>query len=191
MGPGIITGFAGNDAGGVTTYTAVGAHYGFAMLWLLLLSTAGLLVIQEMCARMGAVTGKGLSDLIREQFGIRWALFATVALFVANAGTAFSEFIGIAAALELLNISRNIAVPIAAIALWLIVARGSYKAVERIFLVMTVAFFAYPLSALLARPDWLAVGKGALVPTLSGHAGYLKVLIALIGTTITPYMQIY
>ena len=121
MGPGIITGFAGNDAGGVTTYTAVGAHYGFAMLWLLLLSTAGLLVIQEMCARMGAVTGKGLSDLIRERFGVRWTIVAMVALLIANGSNVVAEFAGVAASLELLGVERIVSVPAAAIVIWALV----------------------------------------------------------------------
>src|SRR5690349_17381381 len=131
MGPGLITGFAGNDAGGVTTYTAVGARYGYAMLWLLLLSTAGLIVIQEMCARMGAVTGKGLSDLIREKYGVRWTAFVMLALLIANGGVTVSEFAGIAAALELLGVARYISVPIAAVAIWWLVVKGTYQRVER------------------------------------------------------------
>src|SRR5947208_2194949 len=127
MGPGIITGFAGNDAGGVTTYTAVGAHYGFAMLWLLLLSTAGLLVIQEMCARMGAVTGKGLSDLIRERFGVRWTIVAMIALLVANGSNVVAEFAGVAASLELLGVERIVSVPAAAIVIWALVVFFSYR----------------------------------------------------------------
>jgi len=191
FGPGLIAANAGNDAGGIATYAQAGASYGYSLLWVILIITFSLAVAQEMCARMAAVTGKGLSDLIREQFGIRWTLFATAALFVANAGTAFSEFIGIAAAMELFHVARYISVPVAAVVLWLIVVRGSYKAVERIFLLMTVAFFAYPVSAFLAGPNWLAVGKGTFVPTLRANPDYLKVLIALIGTTITPYMQVY
>src|SRR6266568_1900687 len=155
MGPGIITGFAGNDAGGVTTYTAVGAHYGFAMLWLLLLSTAGLLVIQEMCARMGAVTGKGLSDLIRERFGVRWTIVAMVALLVANGSNVVAEFAGVAASLELL------------------------------------AVIAYPVSAIIVKPDWEAVGKGFVIPTLPTEQAALIAALALVGTTITPYMMFY
>jgi len=191
FGPGLIAANAGNDAGGIATYAQAGASYGYSLLWVILVVTFSLAVVQEMCARMGAVTGKGLSDLIREQFGIRWTLGAAVALFVANAGTAFSEFIGIAAAMELFHVSRYIAVPIAAVVLWLIVVRGSYRAVERVFLVMTVAFFAYPVSALLGHPNWLSVAKGTFVPTLRADPDYLKVLVALIGTTITPYMQVY
>jgi NRAMP (natural resistance-associated macrophage protein)-like metal ion transporter len=191
FGPGLIAANAGNDAGGIATYASAGAAYGYSLLWVLVIITCSLAVVQEMCARMGAVTGKGFSDLIREQFGIRWTLAATAALFVANAGTAFSEFIGIAAAMELFHVSRYIAVPIAAVVLWLVVVRGSYKAVERVFLAMTVVFFAYPISALLGHPNWIAVAKGTLIPTLRANPDYLKVLVALIGTTITPYMQVY
>src|SRR5947208_11295407 len=127
MGPGIITGFAGNDAGGVTTYTAVGAHYGFALLWLLLLSTAGLLVIQEMCARMGAVTGKGLSDLIRERFGVRWTIVAMIALLIANGSNVAAEFAGVAASLELLGVERIVSVPAAALVIWALIVFFSYR----------------------------------------------------------------
>src|SRR5437868_13885295 len=127
MGPGIINGFAGNDAGGVTTYTAVGAHYGFALLWLLLVSTIGLVVIQEMCARMGAVTGKGLSDLIRENFGVRWTMVAMLALIVANGSNVVAEFAGIAASLELLSIPRLVSVPIAALVIWSVVVLFNYN----------------------------------------------------------------
>src|ERR671936_1817375 len=154
MGPGIITGFAGNDAGGVTTYTAVGAHYGFALLWLLLLSTAGLLVIQEMCARMGAVTGKGLSDLIRERFGVRWTIVAMLALLIANGSNVTAEFAGIAASLELLGVERVVSVPAAAIAVWALVVFFSYRVVERALFVLVLAFVAYPISAVIVHPDW-------------------------------------
>src|SRR5947208_8128458 len=191
MGPGIITGFAGNDAGGVTTYTAVGAHYGFAMLWLLLLSTAGLLVIQEMCARMGAVTGKGLSDLIRERFGVRWTIVAMIALLVANGSNVVAEFAGIAASLELLGVERIVSVPAAAIAIWALVVFFSYRVVERALFVLLLAFVAYPASAFIVRPDWDAVLHGLAVPTLSPGQAALIAALALVGTTITPYMQFY
>src|SRR5437016_10912829 len=152
MGPGIITGFAGNDAGGVTTYTAVGAHYGFALLWLLLVSTIGLVVIQEMCARMGAVTGKGLSDLIRENFGVRWTMVAMLALIVANGSNVVAEFAGIAASLELLSIPRLVSVPIAALVIWSVVVLFNYKTVERTLFVLVLAFLAYPITALVVHP---------------------------------------
>jgi len=191
MGPGIITGFAGNDAGGVTTYTAVGAHYGYALLWLLLLSTAGLVVIQEMCARMGAVTGKGLSDLIRERFGVRWTIVAMVALLVANGSNVVAEFAGVAASLELLGVERIVSVPAAAIAIWVLVVFFSYRVVERALFVLLLAFVAYPVSAFIVRPDWDAVLRGLAVPTLSPGQAALIAALALVGTTITPYMQFY
>ncbi|HEV8469832.1 MAG TPA: Nramp family divalent metal transporter [Candidatus Limnocylindria bacterium] len=191
MGPGIITGFAGNDAGGVTTYTAVGAHYGYALLWLLLLSTAGLVVIQEMCARMGAVTGKGLSDLIRERFGVRWTIVAMVALLVANGSNVVAEFAGVAASLELLGVERIVSVPAAAIAIWVLVVFFSYRVVERALFVLLLAFVAYPVSAFIVQPDWDAVLRGVAVPTLSPGQAALIAALALVGTTITPYMQFY
>ena len=191
MGPGIITGFAGNDAGGVTTYTAVGAHYGYALLWLLLLSTAGLVVIQEMCARMGAVTGKGLSDLIRERFGVRWTIVAMVALLVANGSNVVAEFAGVAASLELLGVQRIVSVPAAAIAIWVLVVFFSYRVVERALFVLLLAFVAYPASAFIVRPDWDAVLRGLAVPELSPGQAALIAALALVGTTITPYMQFY
>lgn len=191
MGPGIITGFAGNDAGGVTTYTAVGAHYGYALLWLLLLSTAGLVVIQEMCARMGAVTGKGLSDLIRERFGVRWTIVAMVALLMANGSNVVAEFAGVAASLELLGVERIVSVPAAAIAIWALVVFFSYRVVERALFVLLLAFVAYPVSAFIVRPDWDAVLRGLAVPTLSLGQAALIAALALVGTTITPYMQFY
>src|SRR5437867_4344694 len=166
MGPGIITGFAGNDAGGVTTYTAVGAHYGFALLWLLLLSTAGLVVVQEMCARMGVVTGKGLSDLIRERFGLRWTIVAMLALLVANGSNVVAEFAGVAASLELLGVDRLISVPAAATAIWALVVFFSYRVVKRALFMLVLAFVAYPVSAVIVRPDWEAVLRGVALPTL-------------------------
>ncbi|HYU82842.1 MAG TPA: Nramp family divalent metal transporter [Candidatus Polarisedimenticolia bacterium] len=191
MGPGIITGFAGNDAGGVTTYTAVGAHYGFAMLWLLLLSTAGLLVIQEMCARMGAVTGKGLSDLIRERFGVRWTIVAMVALLVANGSNVVAEFAGVAASLELLGVERIVSVPAAALVIWALVVFFSYRVVERTLFVLVLAFIAYPVSAVIVKPDWAAVAQGFAIPTLPTEQAALIAALALVGTTITPYMMFY
>ena len=139
MGPGLITGFAGNDAGGVTTYTAVGAHYGFSMLWLLVLSTIGLMVIQEMCARMGAVTGKGLSDLIRERFGVGWTAIAMLALLIANGSNIAAEYAGIAASLELLGVERIVSVPLAGVVIWSLVVFFSYRVVERVLLVLVLA----------------------------------------------------
>jgi NRAMP (natural resistance-associated macrophage protein)-like metal ion transporter len=191
MGPGLITGFAGNDAGGVTTYTSVGARYGYAMLWLLLLSTAGLVVIQEMCARMGAVTGKGLSDLIRERFGVRWTIVAMLALLVANGTNVAAEYAGIAASLALLGVPSTLSVPIAGVAIWILVVFFSYRIVERALFVVILAFIAYPITAFIVQPDWVEVAKGLVVPTLPVAQAALIAALALVGTTITPYMQFY
>jgi Mn2+/Fe2+ NRAMP family transporter len=191
MGPGIITGFAGNDAGGVTTYTAVGAHYGFSMLWLLVLSTIGLMVIQEMCARMGAVTGKGLSDLIRERFGVGWTAVAMLALLIANGSNIAAEYAGIAASLELLGVPRIVSVPLAGIVIWSLVVFFSYRIVERVLLVLVLAYVAYPISAFIVRPDWGSAAHGLVVPTIPTEQAALIAALALVGTTITPYMQFY
>ncbi|HTD63368.1 MAG TPA: Nramp family divalent metal transporter [Verrucomicrobiae bacterium] len=191
MGPGIITGFAGNDAGGVTTYTAVGAHYGFEMMWLLLLSTAGLLVIQEMCARMGAVTGKGLSDLIRERFGVRWTIVAMLALLIANGSNIVAEYAGIAASLELFHVQRIVSVPIAAVLIWVLVVFFSYRIVERALFVLVLAYIAYPISAFIVGPPWGEVVRDSVIPALPIGQAALIAALALVGTTITPYMQFY
>src|SRR5437868_11546454 len=191
MGPGIITGFAGNDAGGVTTYTAVGARYGFEMMWLLLLSTAGLVVVQEMCARMGAVTGKGLSDLIREKFGVRWTIVAMLALLVANGTNVAAEYAGTAARLALIGGPSTLSGPIAGIGVWVLVVFFSYKVVERALFVVICAFVAYPITAVIANPDWGAVTRGLIIPDLPVEQAALIAALALVGTTITPYMQFY
>src|SRR5713226_10771702 len=180
MGPGIITGFAGNDAGGVTTYTAVGAHYGFAMLWLLVLSTVGLVVIQAMCARMGAVTGKGLSDLIRERFGVRWTMVAMIALLVANGSNVAAEYAGIAASLELLGVQRVVSVPVAGLLIWTLVVFFSYRVVERALFVLILAFVAYPISAVIIGPHWEEVAVG-LVPSIPTEQAALISALALVG----------
>jgi NRAMP (natural resistance-associated macrophage protein)-like metal ion transporter len=191
LGPGLVAANAGNDAGGIATYAQVGASYGYNLLWMLLLTLVSLIVVQEMCARMGAITGKGLSELIREEFGPRWTVFAMVTLLVANGLTTISEFAGIAASLELVGVSRYISVPISGLLIWWLVARGSYSRVERIFLLMTLAFFAYPISAILAHPDWGAVARATVVPTFQLSTGYIFMFVATVGTTITPYMQIF
>src|SRR5438874_1169132 len=191
MGPGIITGFAGNDAGGVTTYTAVGAHYGFEMMWLVLLSTAGLLVIQEMCARMGAVTGKGRSDLVRERFGVRWTIVAMLALLIANGSNIVAEYAGIAASLELFHVQRIVSVPIAAVLIWVLVVFFSYRIVERALFVLVLAYIAYPISAFIVGPPWGEVVRDSVIPSLPIGQAALIAALALVGTTITPYMQFY
>ena len=191
LGPGLLAAAAGNDAGGIATYASAGASYGYGLLWAMVLVTIFVGVVQEMSARMGAVTGKGFSDLARESFSLRTTALILLTLLVANTGIIVSEFIGIAAAAELFGVSRYVAVPLAAVLVWLLITRGSYGWVERIFLVLSLAFLAYVGSAFLARPDWREVFDQTLQPRLRMEVGYLYVLIALIGTTISPYMQLY
>jgi Mn2+/Fe2+ NRAMP family transporter len=191
LGPGIVAANAGNDAGGIATYSAVGARYGYALLWVMVMITVSLIVVQEMAARMGVVTGKGLAELIREQYGVRWSLFATVSVLVANIGICISEFVGIGAAMGLAGVPVEISVPVAAVAVWLLLMRGSYRVAERIFVLMTIPFFAYPIAAILARPNWLHVGSAIAAPTIHTSRSYLFLLIATAGTTITPFMQLY
>jgi len=193
LGPGLIAANAGNDAGGIVTYASDGAQYGFTLLWMLVLVTVSMGIVQEMCARMGAATGKGLSALIRERFGVRGAAFAMFTLLIANTLITISEFAGIAAASELFGIPKYITVPFAAIGVWLLVTRGSYGRVEKVFLVMTFAFFAYPIAAFLAHPDWGMVVHQTFVPTIpkTHLSTYLLLFVGTVGTTITPYMQLY
>src|SRR5579862_5797612 len=191
LGPGLIAANAGNDAGGIATYSDVGAKYGYDLLWMMVVITVSLIVVQEMAARMGAVTGKGLAELIREQYGVRWSMFATSSVLLANLGICISEFVGIGAALNLAGIPFQVSVPIAAAAVWLLVVRGSYKVAERVFVLMTIPFFAYPVAAILARPHWLSVGKAVVAPHIQLSSSYLFLFIATAGTTITPFMQLY
>lgn len=191
LGPGIITACADNDAGGITTYSVAGAHFGYSLLWMLLITTFCLAVVQEMCARMGAVTGKGLSDLIRENFGLRWTFFAMTILLIANTFTLIADFAGIAASLEIFGIAKWIAVPVMTLVIWYTVLRGSYKVVERIFLGFCVAQFAYVFSGLMAHPDWGMALRGTFIPSFQFEPHYLLIFIGVIGTTITPWMQFY
>jgi Mn2+/Fe2+ NRAMP family transporter len=191
VGPGLIAANAGNDAGGVATYSQVGAKYGYELLWSIVVITVSLVTVQRLAARMGAVTGKGLAELIREQYGIRWSVFATVAVLVANLGICISDFVGTGAAMGLAGVSPQVSVPIAAVLIWLIIVRGSYRSAERIFIAMTIPFFAYPVAALLAHPDWGKVGKAVVVPHIHMSSSYLLLFVATAGTTITPYMQLY
>ncbi len=191
LGPGLIAANAGNDAGGIATYSSVGARYGFDLLWMMVVITVSLVVVQEMAARMGAVTGKGLAELIREQYGVRWSLFATASVLIANVGICISEFVGIGAALGLAGIPRELSVPVAVVGIWLLLMRGSYKAAERIFVLMTIPFFAYPIAAILAHPDWSKVGSAVVDPKIHTSHAYLFLFIATAGTTITPFMQLY
>lgn len=191
LGPGLLAASAGNDAGGIATYASAGASYGYGMLWAMVIVTLFVGVVQEMSARLGAVTGKGFSDLVRENFSLRVTALILFTLFIANFGIIVSEFVGIAAAAELFGISRYIAVPVAAALVWLLITRGSYDRVEKIFLALTLGFFAYIGAAVLARPDWGDVFWQTVRPTPKLEVGYLQLLIALIGTTISPYMQLY
>ncbi len=191
LGPGLIAANAGNDAGGITTYAAVGAQYGYSLLWMLIPITISMAVVQEMCARMGAATNKGLSDLIRERFGVRGAAFAVLTLFIANALLTISEFAGIAAASDLLGIPRWVSIPLVVVGLWMLITRGSYGRAEKVFLVMTLAFFAYPIAAFMAQPDWAQVGLQLVNPTTHITNAYLLLFVGTVGTTITPYMQLF
>lgn len=191
LGPGLIASSAGNDAGGIATYSQAGAKFGYDLIWVMVLVIVSLAVVQEMGARLGAATGRGLLDLIRERFGIRWALLAMGILFIANSGIVVSEFLGIGAAAELFGISKWLAVPVTALVLWYLVIFGSYAWVEKIFLAMTLVFFAYPVAAILSRPDWGDVARGAFIPIIRADPDYLFLLVALLGTTITPFMQLF
>ncbi len=191
FGPGVITASAGNDAGGIATFASVGADHGYQLLWVLIPLTFSLGIVQEMCARMGAVTGKGLADLIRERFGVRWTALVMLALLVANGGVTVSEFVGIAAAMELFGIARYISVPIAAIAIWWLIVKGSYQRVERVFLAMSLVFLGYVVAAFLAHPAWTTVARELVHPHFELAPAYLFTFVAVIGTTISPYMQVF
>jgi NRAMP (natural resistance-associated macrophage protein)-like metal ion transporter len=191
LGPGVISALAGNDAGGTATYSIVGARFGYHMLWMLILVGVSLVVIQEMCARMGVVTGKGLSDLIREEFGVRWTFLAMVILLIANIAVTISEFAGIAASLEIFGITRYISVPIMVIIIWFLMTHGTYKGVERIFFAMCLIYFAYIFSGFMAKPDWTMVLTKTAIPTFKFDMNFIMIAIAMVGTTVTPWMQFY
>ena len=191
LGPGLIAANAGNDAGGIATYASAGAQFGYATLFLMVLVTVALVIVQEMSARLGAHTGEGLMSLIREQFPLRASAFAIVCLLVANLGLVVSEFAGIGAAFELFGVSRYLSIPIAAVVVWGVVALGSYRWAERVFLVLGLAFVAYPVAAVLGEPQWGEVAENLLWPHGVWSKEYLFLAVALIGTTVTPYMQLY
>jgi len=191
LGPGIVTASAGNDAGGIATYASAGAQYGYGLIWTMVLLIPALAIVQEMCARMGAVTGKGLTDLIREEFSLRWTAFVMLVLLIANGGIVVSEFAGIAAAFELFHVSKYISVPLMGFVVWYLIAKGSYRRVERVFLGMALLLLSYPIAAFLARPDWGAVAHQTVTPHLQFNATYLFAVVTIIGTTISPYMQMY
>ncbi|MEO5899485.1 MAG: divalent metal cation transporter [Ilumatobacteraceae bacterium] len=191
LGPGLIAANAGNDAGGIATYASAGAQYAYRTLFVMVLVTIALIIVQEMSARLGVYTGEGLVSLIREQFALRWAALAVVALLIANLGLVVSEFAGIGAGFELLGVSRYISVPLAAVVIWAVVSVGSYRYAERVFLILTLPFLAYPIAAVLGHPHWGTVAGNTVVPHLIGNRPFLLLCVALIGTTITPYMQLY
>ena len=191
LGPGIIAANAGNDASGIATYSTVGASYGYTLLWIFIPITLSLIIVQEMCVRMGVVTGQGLADLIREQFGVRWTALVMLALLIANTGVIISEFVGIAQASELFGIPRYFTIPVTAGLIWWLVVKGTQKRVERVFLIMSLVFLGYIISAFLAQPDWETVGREFVRPSFSLETGYLFTVIAVIGTTITPFMQVF
>ena len=191
MGPGIITSNVDNDAGGITTYSVAGAALGYKILWVFLPMTIALVVIQEMCTRMGAVTGKGLADLTRERFGVKITLYAMVALLLGNLGNIMSEFAGVAASMELFGVSKYVSLPLAALFIWWLVLRWSYKVVERVFLAACLIYFSYLFSGYLAHPQWGAVARELVVPNFSFDSSYLIILVGVIGTTIAPWMQFY
>lgn len=191
LGPGIIAANAGNDASGIATYSTVGAGYGYGLLWAFLPMMVSLIVVQEMCVRMGVITGKGLADLIREQFGVRWTALVMLALLIANTGVIISEFVGIAQASELFGIPKYFTVPLAAGLIWWLVVKGTQKRVEQVFLAMSLVFFGYVISAFLAKPVWSDVGREIIKPSFQFDYAYLFTVMALIGTTITPFMQVF
>ena len=191
IGPGFITANVDNDSGGIFTYSAAGAKYGYLPLWTLLPITLVLIITQELCSRMGAVTGKGLSDLIREEFGLRMTFFIMTLLVLANMTNVMAEFAGVASSLELFHVSRYISVPIAAIAVWLLVVKGNYKSVEKVFLLGCVIYVTYIISGFLVKPDWKEAAIYSVTPKLMLEPGYIYMLIGMVGTTIAPWMQFY
>lgn len=191
MGPGIITGSVDNDANGIAIYSVAGAHFGYGLLWTLILSTLVLAVVQEMVARMGAITGKGLADLIRERFRVRATLFVMIVLVLANWANTVGDFAGIAGAMEIFGVSRYLVVPIAAVLVWGLLVRGNYRQVERVFLAASAIFVTYVISALLARPPWAQVLEAVVTPRWQFDPGYLALVIGLVGTTVAPWMQFY
>jgi Mn2+/Fe2+ NRAMP family transporter len=194
VGPGFITANVDNDAGGIFTYSAAGAQFGHMLLWTMLPITVALIVVQEMCARMGAVTGKGLSDLIREEFGLRVTFLMMLGILIVNFGNVVTEFAGIASSLQLFGVSKNISVPICAVIVWLIIVKGQYKSVEKVFLAASFFYITYIVAGVLARPAWLdAIVATVKPPNLAEfkNTSYLYMVIGLVGTTIAPWMQFY
>ncbi|MBI5195988.1 MAG: Nramp family divalent metal transporter [Nitrospirae bacterium] len=191
IGPGIITANIDNDAGGITTYSVAGARFGYTLLWTLIPTTIALIVIQEMIARMGVITGKGLSDLIRERYGVKVTFFMMIVLLVANFGTTVAEFAGWAASMEVFGLSKYIMVPLGAFLVWILVTKGSYKIVERILLGACLLYLGYVFSGFMSKPDWSLIAQNTFIPSMKWDTEFIILTIAIIGTTITPWMQFY
>jgi NRAMP (natural resistance-associated macrophage protein)-like metal ion transporter len=191
IGPGIITGSVDNDAGGITTYSVAGAVYGYRLLWTLLPSFVALLAVQEMNARMGIVTGKGLADLIRENFGVRITFYIFILLLIADIGNTATEFAGVAGSMMVFNVSKNLSVPLAAVAVWILVVKGNYKISEKVFLLFSVFLLSYVVSAIAAKPNWAEIGQAMMKPTIQWDNAYITTVLGLVGTTVAPWMQFY
>lgn len=191
MGPGIITANVDNDAGGITTYSVAGAHFGYSLIWSFIPIIIALVIIQEMCSRMAVVTGKGLADLIREEFGVRVTFYAMIVLIFSNLFNTISEFAGIAASAELFGISKYILVPVCAVFVWWLIVKGTYKSVEKVFLVACLFYVSYIISGFLSKPEWAEVARSSVKPVIEFNKGYLLMLMGVIGTTIAPWMQFY
>jgi len=191
VGPGIITANVDNDAGGITTYSVAGAHFGYSLLWMLGLVALALVIIQEMSARLGVITGKGLADLIRESMGVRATAVIIGIVVFANLANTVSEFAGVAASMEIFGVSKYVSVPFVAVLVWLLIVKGSYKFVERIFLVASAIYLSYVLSGILANPPWGKVLQAAITPSFHFDVAYVTIFVTVIGTTIAPWMQFY
>lgn len=191
LGPGFITANMDNDAGGIATYSIAGAHFGYSLLWTFVVTALVLVVAQEMVARMGVVTGKGLADLIRENYGVKITFWLMAGLFITDIGNTTAEFAGWAASMEIFGISKYISVPAGALFIWLLVVKGTYKVIERIFLVVCLVYFTYIISAIMAKPDWTDVVTSIVRPSIKFDSSYLLMIVGLVGTTITPWMQFY
>jgi len=191
LGPGIITANVDNDAGGITTYSIAGAYFGYSLLWALIPITIALFVVQEMCARMGVVTGKGLADLIREYFGVKLTVILLLGIIIANLGTTTAEFAGVAASMEIFGVSKYISVPLAAALVWLVIVKGNYRSIEKIFLLASFVYVTYIISGLLLRPNWCFLFAQTITPTVRLDSAYLFMIVGIVGTTIAPWMQFY
>jgi len=191
VGPGIITANVDNDAGGITTYSVSGARYGYELLWMMPLVLIALIIVQEMSARLGVVTGKGLADLIRERMGVRVTTVILALLLFVNLANTVSEFAGVAASMEIFGVSKYISVPLAAVAVWFLIVKGNYKVVERVFLVASAIYLAYVASGVIANPNWSEVGQALVTPSFHLDVGYVTIFVTIIGTTIAPWMQFY